>query len=146
MPSILISGPAGAGKSALARRERARLRKLGPVVVADFQAIHAAITLAERGEDGLFPIRDEDLLAITESTRQRLILQARDRGITVIATNSDGNPRRRRYLLELLGPDAVEKVIDPGRDVVSKRLARLDGTLSEECEKALSRWYDYVQP
>ena len=144
MPSILISGPAGAGKSALARRERARLRKLGPVVVADFQAIHAAITLAERGEDGLFPIRDEDLLAITESTRQRLILQARDRGITVIATNSDGNPRRRRYLLELLGPDAVEKVIDPGRDVVSKRLARLDGTLSEECQKALSRWYDYV--
>ena len=98
MADLLLSGPPGSGKSQIARTERARMQADGPVIVADFTELYRAVSLVERGPDGTYPLRDDDLLPLVESTRQRLILTAKERGIDVIATNSRGEPRRREYL------------------------------------------------
>ena len=58
----------------------------------------------------------------------------------IIATNSDGSPARREYLRGLLGPGAVETVLDPGRKVVVDRLS-INGVLSQQCGQAVGRWY-----
>ena len=141
MPNVLLSGPPGAGKSKAAREAAAAMP--GPVVIADFSAIYAALTLARRGPDGKYPDRPtpDPLLPITESIRQRTILTAVARGYGVVGTNSDSRGERRRYLLALLGAGAVERVIDPGRAVVSARLAGPGGGLSEACTAAVDRWY-----
>ena len=60
--------------------------------------------------------------------------------IEIIATNSDGSPARREYLRGLLGPGAVETVLDPGRAVVEERLS-VNGVLSQQCGQAIDRWY-----
>ena len=108
----------------------------------DFQSVYAAITASRRGEDGRYPERDEnDLLPFVEFTRQRMIRAAVDADLGVVATNSDGNATRRDYLLGLLGAGAVERVLDPGRDVVAARLANAAGLLSPSCSAAMGRWY-----
>ena len=141
MPNLLLSGPAGAGKSTTARKARDEMS--GPAVIADFTAIHNALTMAQRGPDGRFPDRtDRDLLPLAETIRQDVIRTAVERDIGVVATNSDGDARRRQYLLRLLGPGAGETVIDPGRDVVRERLADpVTGVMSDECGVAFDRWY-----
>ncbi len=150
MPSgnVLLVGPAGAGKSQAARALLAEATE--PTIVADFSAIHAALTLAERGPDGRFPARTARtvaLLPIAEYVRRAAITAATERDIAVIATNSDGDPERRAFLLGLLGPGAVQRVIDPGRDVVEARLAdSLTGELSDDCGQAIARWYDRLNP
>ena len=56
MASVLISGPAGASKSALARQILAAARLDGSLTVAaDFQSIYAALALVERDPDGRYP-------------------------------------------------------------------------------------------
>ena len=138
--SILLSGPAGAGKSAIARRLLAAATV--PTVVADFQAIIVALQLLERGPDGLYPIRPDWVLPLAEYTRAAVITGATARDLDVIATNSDGDPARRQGLLERLGPGANERIIDPGRDIVTARLADPEsGELSPECDDAIGRWY-----
>ncbi len=140
MASILLSGPAGAGKSALARQlfeEHA-----GLVVIADFQSIYAALTGDTRGPNGRYPLRDERLLPLAEYARRAIITGATAREIDVIATNSDGDPERRRELLGRLGAGATERIVDPGEDVVSARLADpATGELSDDCAQAIGRWY-----
>ena len=54
MANTLISGPAGAGKSARARELREGTT--GPAVIADFQSIYAALSGDVRGPDGTFPV------------------------------------------------------------------------------------------
>ena len=140
MPSILLSGPAGAAKSAFARGLWAESD--GVVIIADFQQLYAALTGDTRGPNGRFPLRDNRLLPITEYVRRAAITGAVERDIEIVATNSDGDPARRAFLLSQLGPAAVERVIDPGRDVVAARLADpASGELSSECEGAINRWY-----
>ncbi|MCY4086856.1 MAG: hypothetical protein OXG37_08245, partial [Actinomycetia bacterium] len=57
-------------------------------------------------------------------------------------TNSDGDPGRRRFLLGQLGPGAVERIVDPGVEAVSARLADpVTLEVSGECEDAIGRWY-----
>ena len=140
MASILISGPAGAAKSAMARRLYEEAVEL--TAIADFQSIYAAITGDTRGPDGRYPLRDNRLLPLVEYTRRSLIHGAVNRQIDVLATNSDGSSARRNFLLEQLGAGATERIVDPGRDVVSARLMD-DETeeLDPECDRAIGRWY-----
>ena len=142
MPGILISGPAGGGKSQIARdllREATE-----PTVAADFQAIVVALLLLERGPGGKYPIRPSWVVPIAERVRQSVITAANERGISVVATNSDGNPARRAALLERLG-EATERIVDPGEAIVRARLADpITGVLSDDCEKAIGRWFGRV--
>ena len=140
MPSLLLSGPAGAAKSALARRLLRESPELA--AMADFQAVYAALTGDLRGPDGRYPLRDERLLPLTEYVRRAILTGALARDIAVIATNSDGDPDRRAFLLGQLGEGATERVVDPARAVVAARLADPEtGQLSAECEAAIDRWY-----
>ena len=142
MPSILLSGPAGAGKTEEARRVLEAATE--PMVAADFQTLLAALTLLVRQPDGRYPPRRESqaswLLPLTEYLRMAIIGAAQERGVDVVTTNSDGSPERRALLLSRLGPGAVEQVIDPGIEIVTERLS-VDGTLSDQCKDAISRYY-----
>ena len=144
MPNLLLSGPAGAGKSEAARRLLAE--STGPLVAADFQALLVALLLLERDpETGRYPRRLDSqaawLLPLTEAIRQTVITFARDMDIDVVTTNSDGAASRRGLLLSRLGPGAVERVIDPGFDVVTQRLSNPDGSIDQQCVQARDRWY-----
>ena len=140
MANVLLSGPAGAGKSALARRLREESNE--PTVIADFQSLYAALTGDVRGPDGRFPLRDERLLPTTEYLRRAVVSAAVVRGIKVIATNSDGSDARRKFLLEQLGPGSTERIIDPGVVIIRARLSDPEtGVISDECESAAQRWY-----
>ena len=81
---------------------------IGPTVAADFQSILAALMLLERLPNGRYPNRIEAqaswLLPMAEAIRQTIITIAIDRDIDVVATNSDGSPERRGFLLGRLGP------------------------------------------
>ena len=113
----------------------------GPAVVADFQSLVVALLQQERGPDGTYPLRPEWVLPVAEHVRRTVIDAARAREIGVIATNSDGSPDRRRFLLERLGPGALEEIVDPGQQVVKARLSGRTGQLSRACEGAVKRWY-----
>ena len=64
----------------------------------------------------------------------RIITGAVARQIDVIATNSDGDPARREFLLGQLGPGATEQIVDPGEGIVGARLSDPEtGILSPEC-------------
>ena len=116
----------------------------GQGAIIDFQSIYAALLMLRRDpETGRYPERDPadaPLLALAEYTRKAMISGAREMDIEIIATNSDGSPQRREYLRGLLGPGAVETVLDPGIEVVVERLS-VDGTLSEQCRQAIQRFY-----
>ena len=132
MAGILLSGPAFGGKS---RRARAILAAATvPTALVDFTAIFNAITGTERGPDGKFPDRGDGggLLPMAETLRQAAIRIAQEREVDVVATNSDGSPSRRSYLLRLLGAGA-----DPGRGVAARRAREAGPT----CEVLLDRWY-----
>ena len=141
MPGRLLSGPAGGGKSARARALLASLTR--PGIIVDFQALLAALLLLERGDDGRYPERTPEinlLLPLVEFSRRNIIRRAQEAELYTVVTNSDGSPERRRELLALLGTDAAEEVLDPGLDVVTRRLS-VDGRLSPNCEQAVNRWY-----
>ena len=144
MPNLLISGPAGAGKSSVARLRRREMEQ--PAVLSDFQSIYVAVSGDVRdGDNGNYPERDPDLLPLVERERQRIIRDAVEMEIGVVATSSDGAQARREYLLGILGPDALEEIVDPGIDVVTARLSDpATGSLSDSCSGAISRWYSRI--
>ena len=116
--------------------------------VIDFQSILAAVLQLRRGEDGRYPPRDasaERVMPLVEAMRREAIDYGVRAELEIVATNSDGDPERRQFLLERLGVGATEIVIDPGRDVVEARLAdSLTGELSSQCSQAIGRWYDRI--
>ena len=121
MPSYLISGPAGSGKTQVAEGLLAEATE--PTVLLDFQAIFAALSGAKRGPDGRYPLRDRRLLPITEYVRQAAISAARERQLSIILTNSDSAVSRRSQLLSrMLGRDvaAIDLTVRSGRPVSLK--------------------------
>ena len=144
--SILLSGPAGSAKSALAR---ALLEESDePAVAADFQSIVVALLLLTRGPSGRYPLRPSWILPLAEYVRRAVISGAVGRDLRIIATNSDGDPERRAKLLAMLGSGARELVVLPGgdsaaaRQIVTARLGdAVTGELSRECETAVDRWF-----
>lgn len=143
MAGILLSGPAGAGKSKKARRLWEEYRRTGgSAALADFQSIYAALTGDQRDANGRYPLRDLALLPLVEYVRRTIISAAQARDIYTIATNSDGSPERRSALLGYLGAGAVEEIIDPGRETVLARLADpVTNVTSDDCVQAVNRWY-----
>ena len=142
MAGILLSGPAGAGKTALARDLLQNLDR--PGMVADFQSIYAALLLLLRNDDGRYPERNPShdyLLSVVAYVRRAMVGVADDNELDVIFTNSDGSETRRAALLSLLGPGSREIVVEPPRALVTAHLSR-DGVLSDQCREALRRWYD----
>ena len=142
MADVLISGPAGAGKTAAARSLLEAYP--GPAVALDFQTLYAALLLIERLADGRYPQREpqhEFAYPLVEYLRKAALTAAANREIEVVLTNSDSSPERRATLLGSLKPGAREVVIDPGRAVVVERLSDADGVLSEQCADAVSRWF-----
>ena len=141
---MLISGPAGSGKTEEARRLLAMSTE--PMVAADFQSLLSSLLLQERLANGRYPRRLDSqaswLLPLTEYLRMAVIGAAAARGIGVITTNSDGSPERRALLLSRLGPGATERILDPGIDVVTRRLSNPDGTIDEQCVEAMGRFYN----
>ena len=143
MPNLLVSGPAGAGKSAVARLRRREMDQ--PAVIADFQSVYVSLSGDVRDGLGNYPERDPDLLPLVERERQRIIRDAVEAEIGIVATNSDGDQERRSYLLGLLGAGATEEIVDPGLEVVTVRLADpVTGSLSDSCAGAIDRWYSGV--
>ena len=145
MPNLLLSGPAGAGKTEEARR---LLAEMPEGVVLDFQQLYAALLLIFRDpETRRYPEREATrayALSMAEYVRKAGIAGARAQELEIIATNSDGSPARREYLLGLLGPGATERVLDPGVETVTARLSNASGYLSEGCRDAINRWYGRV--
>ena len=142
MPDVLLSGPAGAGKTAEAKAIIDA--SAGPAVALDFQSLYAALLLLERQVDGRYPPREPRhgfVLPMVEYIRRAAITAARDREIEVVLTNSDSDPQRRAALVGLLKGGATERVIDPGRAVVVERLSDADGNLSSQCADAIGRWF-----
>ena len=142
MASVLISGPAGGGKSAATRAILAE--STVPTVMVDFQTLYAGLLGIERNpETGRFPPRrpqDAFALPAAEYLRQAAITGALAQELDILLTNSDGDSDRRNFLLGRLGPTATERIIDPGFDVVVERLT-VDGTLDPDCLRAIQRWY-----
>ena len=142
MAGLLISGPAGAGKSQRARQALGETP--GPAVLVEFQELYATLLGIERLPSGRYPERlesDAYIMPLVEYTRRAIITAARERDITPIVTNSDGLQERRTALLGYLGPGSREVVVDPGRAIVEEALS-IDDELSEQCDKAIRRWYE----
>ena len=143
MPGLLLTGPAGGGKTQLARELLSQFDR--PGVVADFQSILSALLLLVRNDDtGRYPERlasQDYALSIAEYVRRAIITAAEEREVEVIVTSSDGSPARRSFLLGLLGPGATERIVDPGRAIVEARL-QVNGVLSQNCDEAIRRYYD----
>ena len=145
MPNTLLSGPAGAGKS---QRAQSMVASGEADAVIDFQSILAAVLQLRRGEDGRYPPRDasaERVMPLVEAMRRDAIDYAVSAELEIVATNSDGDPERRQFLLDRLGVGATEIVIDPGREIVEARLAdSVTGELTEQCSQAIGRFYDRI--
>ena len=139
---IRVAGPAGAGKSGIARS----LLAAGEAdVLADTTAIFAALSGQERDASGLYPVRADDalLLPIALYIRQTVVLESLRRELRVIKTSSTPTDADADRLLALEhGATFRQRIVDPGESVIRARLVDPQtGQLSPECEKAIGRWY-----
>ena len=142
MPGLLISGPAGGGKST--RAKAALDASTEETFLLEQQELYAALLGIRRAPNGRYPPRNpahDYVIPLVEYIRQAAMTAADARNLNVIWTNSDGDPLRRRNILGRLGPGAVEEVIDPGLEEITRRLEDANGELSDQCRDARDRWY-----
>lgn len=138
MPIIPVVGPAGGGKSQFVNRNQ----ETGEVVI-DFTLLYAALANVQRGPDGRYPERvaGDPLLPLVNAVKEFALRQAVDRQLNGYVTSSDAQAVSR---LEALTGETAE-IIDPGREAIELRLRDPEtGVLSDECGRALSRWYRFA--
>ena len=142
MAGLLISGPAGAGKSAAGKLLLEEAQQ--PTILVEFQEILAFLLGLRRDPTTLrYPERrpqDAYAIPLAAAIRRFTIEEAVGQDIYTIASNSDGDPERRAGLLRILGPGATELIIDPGYAAIVENLS-IDGVFSEQCAQAASRWF-----
>ena len=140
---FLLEGPAGSGKSQLARD----MKRAGQVdFIADVTALWVALTGVIRdATTGKYPVRNDNDPAL----RAALYLQAtlarytlREDLNCVVTTSQRNQVRRWQDLAAEYQAALTVQTVDPGEEVVRERLADEDGTLSPECETAIGRWYE----
>lgn len=135
MPIVPVLGPVSGGKSQFVDRER----EDGDVTI-DFTALFAALASVQRGADGRYPERTDGdpRLPFVQAVKNFALTEAIRRELNGHVTSSarhDVEPLQVRT-----GQEAV--IIDPGRDVIEDRLRDPEtGEISDECRKALERWY-----
>ena len=138
---VLIEGPAGGGKSQVAQD----LLAAGSVqLIADVTQLWAALSGAVRGPDGRYPVRrdDDPALAVALSIRAYAARRGLELDADVAVTAaSRGQAQRWAKLADDVGATLSVRTVDPGREVVTERLAEADGELSGPCARAVGRWY-----
>lgn len=140
---LLVEGPAGSGKSQLV----ASMLDAGEVdVLADLTALWVALRGVERLPSGRYPIRHDDdptvrtgLAAQVRATVVRQALRADLR--TAVTSGSPRTATRWARVAEEERAAFQVRTVDPGEDVARRHLAEDDGTLSDQCERAVDRWY-----
>ena len=139
---ILLQGPAGAAKS---QHARALLADGQVDVIADLTQLHVALKALERDPaTGKYPVRkaDDKALALAAYLRRTTVRQALRTGLNVVVTSgTPGLEGEYEAIAREAGTTFQVMTDDPGRSVVSERLAGAGGTLSDECQNALNRWY-----
>ena len=143
--SVIISGPAGAGKTERAREIIAELRAAGlEPIAADFQSIYAALLLVSRGDDGRYPERDDNaayILGMVEYIRSTIARRALADDMPIVATISErSDGAKYKALAALLGGQVREETIDPGVDEIVGRFYE-NGEIPSQCREAIGRWY-----
>ena len=127
----ILRGPAGAGKS----------QELEPGILrADLTALWAALFGYERGSDGRYPVRSADEAALASYLKAALVRYAAREGLTGWVTTSDSSAEAVERLREQ-GATGPVRTVDPGEEVVRERLAGPDGQVSDDCNRAIDRWY-----
>ena len=141
MTLILVQGPAGGGKSQLAK---ALLASGEGQILADITALWAALSATERLPDGRYPVRlDTDpALALAQYLQAAAVRQGLEDGNDVIVTTSRADQVARwQEVADDADTGLTVRTVDPGRSVVADRLADAAGRLSGACARAISRWY-----
>ena len=138
----LLEGPAGSGKSQLARD----MKLAGQVdLLADVTSLWAAVGVYERDPlTGKYPVRLDTDPALDAALylQTTVVRYGLSNGLRVAATTSRrGQVPRWQSIADEYSTMLIVQTIDPGRAVVEQRLSDADGVLSDECEKAISRWY-----
>ena len=140
---VLVEGPAGSGKS----QEVARMLRAGEVdIQADLTAQWVALRAVERGPHGRYPVRPASDPTITTGLAAYLravaVREGLRSGLNVAVTSGTPNTAVKwSRVAEEAGAPFRVTTIDPGEAVVRERLANDDGSMDDECEMAISRWY-----
>lgn len=138
----LIEGPAGGGKSDLARE----MRTAGEIdLIADVTALWVALTGVRRGPDGRYPVRldDDPALGAARYLQTTAVHHGLRENLNVAVTASVRDQAGKWGAVAAEnGAGFRVQTVDPGIDVVTDRLADpISGELSEECDVAIGRWY-----
>ena len=136
MPIVPVIGPAGAGKSQVIEN----LRRPGQVLL-DYTSLYAAVGGVQRDPvTGRYPVRldGDPAIGLVAALKDYAVDQAVRRELDGYVTSSSRDDIER--LERITGEKAI--IVDPGEAVTKARLADpATGVLSDECAKALRRWY-----
>ena len=137
MAIVPVAGPAGSGKSQLIASER----RPGDILI-DYTALWVALTGATRGEDGRYPVREDDdpSLPLVSAAYWWMLGEAVKRELSgFVTTASRANVER---LEAVTGQPA--RIIEPEPGPLIARLTEVDGDgehIQGQCVSAVRRWW-----